>query len=228
MVCSPIGSNGKPEGTAAGKGAVAVGQNASANGTGALAMGSSASAKYAGSVAIGQGAQANADPTTAVGNNAIANADNSTALGANSTANGKNSVALGQGSEANRANSVSVGNAATGLTRQITNVAPGTAPTDAVNLSQLHNSMNYAIGKAQQYAATVGSVDASIAEAAAQAAANPNRNSIAGAVSSYNGQGSFAMSLQHRFGRKWTGGLSVATNGEANSTVISAGGSYGW
>jgi autotransporter adhesin len=44
-------------------------------------------------------------------------------------------VALGQGSLADRDNSVSVGSA--GAERQITNVAAGTAATDAVNLAQL-------------------------------------------------------------------------------------------
>ena len=199
-------------------GGLSCGVNATTHGAAnTVALGNNASASYAGSVAIGNGAQANADPTTAIGNNAVANGNNSTAVGADSTANGVGSVALGYGSVANRANSVSVGNSATGLNRQITNVAPGTQPTDAVNLGQL-----------TQYAATVGAVTSSLAEAAAQGAMNPHPNSVAVASAAYDGQGAFAVSYQHRFGSDWTAGMSVSTDGTAGNTATSVGGSFGW
>jgi autotransporter adhesin len=54
-------------------------------------------------------------------------------------------VALGVNSVADRANSVSVGSV--GAERQITNVAPGTHGTDAVNLNQL----NSGIAQSNQY-----------------------------------------------------------------------------
>lgn len=60
---------------------------------------------------------------------------NSTAAGANAFASAENTVALGANTVADRANSVSVGSA--GHERQITNVAAGTADTDAVNVAQL-------------------------------------------------------------------------------------------
>ncbi|KAK46887.1 hypothetical protein BG58_08490 [Caballeronia jiangsuensis] len=59
----------------------------------------------------------------------------SVAIGGAASATAANSVALGANSVANRPNTVSVG--ATGAERQITNVAAGTADTDAVNVSQL-------------------------------------------------------------------------------------------
>jgi autotransporter adhesin len=59
----------------------------------------------------------------------------SVAIGGAAVASAKNAVALGANSVADRANSVSVG--ATGSERQVTNVAAGTAATDAVNVSQL-------------------------------------------------------------------------------------------
>ncbi|GJH27309.1 YadA family autotransporter adhesin [Caballeronia novacaledonica] len=59
----------------------------------------------------------------------------SVAIGGAASASAANSVALGANSVANRPNTVSVG--ATGAERQITNVAAGTADTDAVNVSQL-------------------------------------------------------------------------------------------
>ncbi|MDQ8952810.1 YadA-like family protein, partial [Acinetobacter rudis] len=71
------------------------------------------------------------------GNGAEASAKDSTALGNNSKATGKNSVALGNGSIADRDNTVSIGSV--GNERQLTNVAAGTADTDAVNVQQLNN-----------------------------------------------------------------------------------------
>jgi len=60
----------------------------------------------------------------------------SVAIGGAAVSSGKNSVALGSNSVADRDNSVSVG--ATGSERQVTNVAAGTAATDAVNVGQLN------------------------------------------------------------------------------------------
>ncbi|WP_322107392.1 YadA family autotransporter adhesin, partial [Paraburkholderia sp. J41] len=60
------------------------------------------------------------------------------------------SVALGQGSVADRANTVSVGSA--GNERQITNVAAGTANTDAVNVGQLNDAISNASSNAVQQA----------------------------------------------------------------------------
>ncbi|SAL55062.1 hypothetical protein AWB69_05872 [Caballeronia udeis] len=59
----------------------------------------------------------------------------SVAIGGAANASADNAVALGSNSVADRANTVSVG--AAGKERQITNVAAGTAPTDAVNVGQL-------------------------------------------------------------------------------------------
>jgi autotransporter adhesin len=58
-------------------------------------------------------------------------------------------VALGANSVADRANSVSVGSA--GAERQITNVAAGTAATDAVNKTQLDSATAQAIAAAKTY-----------------------------------------------------------------------------
>ncbi|SAL69389.1 transporter [Caballeronia udeis] len=59
----------------------------------------------------------------------------SVAIGGNAQASANGSVALGANSVADRANAVSVGSA--GNERQISNVAAGTADTDAVNVAQL-------------------------------------------------------------------------------------------
>ena len=61
--------------------------------------------------------------------------DGSAAYGPGARADGANSVALGTGSIADRANTVSIG--MPGSERQITNVAAGTADTDAATVGQL-------------------------------------------------------------------------------------------
>ena len=79
----------------------------------------------------------------AAGVQSSATGENSVALGPNAVARGQNSVALGAGSKANRYDSVSVGDSQTGLYRQITNVAAGTADTDAVNVSQIKGMVRW-------------------------------------------------------------------------------------
>ena len=65
------------------------------------------------------------------------------AVGFNAQATASNSVALGANSVADQPNTVSVGSV--GHERRITNVAPGVAPTDAANMSQL-NAVSNQIG----------------------------------------------------------------------------------
>ncbi len=129
---------------------VGIGSNAA--GTDSLAAGPSAVATGSASIALGSGA------TTAIGSN------NSIALGTGAGATFANSVALGSGSlttvgaqtnysafgligPQNSAGEVSVG--AVGAERQITNVAAGNAPTDAVNLAQLQGVATTAEGAVQ-------------------------------------------------------------------------------
>ncbi|PFH30315.1 YadA-like family protein [Burkholderia sp. JKS000303] len=95
------------------------------------------SASGSNSVAGGAGAVASGSNSTALGNQASATGSSSTAVGNGAKASGNNAVALGAGSDGSRDNAVSVG--AVGQERQIVNVAPGTAGTDAVNVNQLHD-----------------------------------------------------------------------------------------
>ncbi|AXQ31724.1 adhesin [Solimonas sp. K1W22B-7] len=71
-----------------------------------------------------------------MGDNANASGSFAVALGNNAAASGSNSVALGNGSVASQDNIVSVGSAT--QQRRITNLAAGTADTDAVNVAQLN------------------------------------------------------------------------------------------
>ena len=99
---------------ALGKGAVSLGANSEAVGEGAVSIGFNNSAEVAGSVAIGNGAHV--------------------------YKGGTNSVALGQWSTTSDDKVVSVGN--DWLKRRITNVAAGTAVTDAVNKGQLDDAVD--------------------------------------------------------------------------------------
>ncbi|MEP6906400.1 MAG: YadA-like family protein [Pseudoxanthomonas sp.] len=73
--------------------------------------------------------------SVAIGPVATASGSNSVAMGNGASASADNAVAIGAGSVADRADTVSVGSV--GSTRQIINVAAGTATTDAVNVGQL-------------------------------------------------------------------------------------------
>ncbi|WP_415750221.1 beta strand repeat-containing protein [Burkholderia pyrrocinia] len=143
---------------ASGNSAVAVGFNARAQASNAFALGTTASASASDSLALGTLANVDAAATSAV------------AIGrrAGVTSTGTNAVALGAGSIADRPDTVSVGSAA--QQRQITNVAAGTADTDAVNFSQLKtyvadnggadNPLAVAYDDATKRALTLGGVGA--------------------------------------------------------------------
>ncbi|HEY0504708.1 MAG TPA: YadA-like family protein [Lysobacter sp.] len=95
-------------------------------------------------VAVGYDSVATGVEASALGDHATAYAANSLALGNHASVqeSATNSVALGKGSIASTANTVSIGSA--GAERTISNVARGNADTDAVNVSQLHDSLSEA------------------------------------------------------------------------------------
>ncbi|NID16513.1 YadA-like family protein [Luteibacter yeojuensis] len=156
------------------------------------------------------------DPASATGSNSTASGagssatgNNSTAVGANSSATGDNSVAIGTGSVASGNNTVSVGSA--GHERTVTNVAAGTAPTDAVNVSQLDQAVESAKNWSKSYTdqrfQTVNQdlnrignrANAGVASAMAMAslpqAYQPNQNSAGVAVGSFHGETGIAVGL---------------------------------
>ncbi|MDD1788189.1 YadA family autotransporter adhesin [Burkholderia gladioli] len=116
-------------------GATAYGAYARAREHHATALGFRALAARDGAVAIGYQASALGGQATALGDGARADGDRSVALGASALATGRGAVALGAGSIADRDATVSIGSP--GRERRLVNLAPGVAPGDAVNLSQL-------------------------------------------------------------------------------------------
>jgi autotransporter adhesin len=157
---------------------LASGYDSTANGAGSAAIGQNSTALGANSVAaandtaVGYNAIVYADGSVAVGSNSsVTNTGtNSVALGAVSVASADRSVAIGQGSVADQANTVSVGSA--GNERRITNVADGTAATDAVNYQQLqaavggfqnaYHALDQRVNKIEDRVSDVGAISSAL------------------------------------------------------------------
>ena len=170
--------------------------------------------------AFGQGSAASGSNSSAIGQGSVASGSDSTAIGQGSKATGNGSVAIGAGSVADRDNSVSVGSA--GHERQITNVAAGTAPTDAVNVQQMNNAVSSARKDA------MGGVAAAMAVAGLPQSTLPGRTFVAMAGSTYGGEVGTALGVSYmtRDG-KWTikAGATTSSRGEFGGVV---GGGFYW
>lgn len=202
-------------------GGIICGHNTTAAAS-AVAQGDGASAGYAGSLAIGAGATILA-PTVQDGHTTGA-----IAIGQGAQSNGSNSVALGAQSVANRPNSVSVGNAATGQTRQITNVAPGTMGTDAVNLDQLKAATAGIVNQANQHADQVAAMAAATSMTPQF---GPRGYALTAAVAGVGSQSAVGVGFAHAFQfhdhpAYWQ--ASVGFNGGSGTAAVKVGGSIGW
>ncbi|WP_246184253.1 YadA-like family protein [Paraburkholderia bonniea] len=155
-----------------------------------------------GSIAIGTGAQATGNGSLAIGNGAAAPADNA--------------VALGQGSLADRDNTVSVG--AAGAERQITNVAAGVAPTDAVNLGQLNSRFDSAQHAINSVARSAYSGVAAAMAMPSMTPSGPGRTIVAAGAANYKNGSAAAASVTYRsMNGRWlvNGAVSVTSTGDA-------------
>ena len=166
--------------------------------------------KYYSVNSTGNAASSTGSNAVSVGPSSSASGNNSTAVGSGSTASGNNSVALGAGStDGGQSNVVSVGSPT--QQRQITNVAAGTAPTDAATVGQVNAGVQTAENWAQNYTNqqlaglnhdlnTVGArANAGVASAIAMAglpqAYQPNQSSAAVALGSFHGEAGIAVGL---------------------------------
>jgi autotransporter adhesin len=223
-------------GTTSGSGSTAVGGGSQATYDGATAIGFGAIASADPTTAVGFGAQAIANNGSAFGGFAVASGENSTALGESAVASAMNATAVGRGAVATAANSVALGAGATatrgaqagyaafglrdaqtsagevsvgspGQARQITNVAAGSASTDAVNVAQLR-------GVAAE--ADAGTA-AAMALAGLPAATSAGRSMVAGAVGVWDGKTAIAAGVSHRLDRNWSfrAGGTVTERGDA-------------
>ena len=194
--------------TISGKGSAADGMNNTVSGAGSAASGIENTVSGAGSIATGAGNTVSGASSGATGssnkvyggnsysvgtNNTIGKEGDSTvgqktyALGDNISTTANNAVVLGSGSTATRDNVVSVGSE--GAERQIINVAPGVAGTDAVNVNQL-NSMR---SEMSQEAKDAGAVGAALAGLHPLDYDPENKVDFAVASGTYRGQTAFAL-----------------------------------
>ncbi|WP_081055076.1 YadA-like family protein [Burkholderia diffusa] len=213
-------SNGNGSGNIGGDGSQATGSNSTG-------LGQNANASGSGSAAIGQDSNASGSNSTAVGQGSNASGENAIALGQGSTASGKDTVALGQNSVADRENSVSVGSV--GNERQITNVADGTAPTDAVNVRQMNSALGSLRSDVEDYRRDSNAGTASaVAIANLPQAALPGESMVSVAGGTYAGQSAvaFGLSTATRNG-KWVAKASGSTN-TRGTVAVGAGVGYRW
>ncbi|MCA8426105.1 YadA-like family protein [Burkholderia seminalis] len=168
----------------------------------------------------------------------IARAD-AGSIGSTATATGKNAVAVGQGSVADRDNSFSVG--AKGSERQVTNVAAGTAPTDAVNVQQLNDNLSAASTQAKGYTDQrigqvynafndlkkdmYGGVASAMAVAGLPQPTGAGRSMVSAATSNYHGQQGFAAGYSYvTESNRWVVKASVTGNTRSDfGAVVGAG-----
>ncbi|TCM68307.1 type V secretion system putative substrate protein [Acinetobacter calcoaceticus] len=140
------------------------------------------------------------------GNAAQSSGHQAVALGNKATATAQNSVALGNSSVADRENTVSVGSK--GKERQVSNVAAGTADTDAANVRQLKevsarmtetsDQLNQKINRVNEYAHNVDkNAKAGIAGISAMAnipqVMQGGQRSVGAGVGHYRGQNALAI-----------------------------------
>jgi hypothetical protein len=240
---------------AIGEGATASGPYANANGIGATATGAMANANGVGAAAYGPGAKANGDSALAAGARAAATGANALSVGPDSKANGVNAtaigfravtlqaagVALGAASIADRAGmsgqaeafsgtpvsstqgAVSVGSA--GNERQITNVAGGTMPTDAVNVRQLtaaQNQLQSQIDGTRRIA--YSGVAMATAMSTLPQAMTPGKALLSVGVGSYSGYSAAAFGYSSRSqGGKWIYKVNGALGGQRFNVGLGVG-----
>ncbi|WP_166735275.1 YadA family autotransporter adhesin [Serratia fonticola] len=210
--------------TASGAQAQATGANSSASGNGAKATAANASA-------FGQGATASGNSSLAAGQASSATGTQTVALGAGSSASGSRSVALGYGSVAERDNSVSVGSV--GHERQVTNVAAGTARTDAANVGQVNdafeslgNSVNKRINDLDDK--LTGGIASAMALSGIPQAYLPDSSLVGASASTYNGQSAIAIGVSKTSENgKWIMKISGSGNTQ-NDFGGSVGVGYQW
>lgn len=177
------------------------------------------------------------NPTTYVAPKALGL--NSTTVGSGAVSTGTNSVALGNNSrDDGRANVVSVGTA--GGERQITNVAPGTAGTDATNVNQLNasaaNAYNYTDQRVNQLRGDMQGIakDAAAGTAASMAMASmpqaftPGRSLVAAGVGYYDGQTAISIGVSRLTDNgKWVVKLGGSA-GSRGQVGVAAGAGFQW
>ncbi|KUY87077.1 hypothetical protein WI25_33360 [Burkholderia cepacia] len=193
----------------------------------ASSTGAPASASGSETVAAGGNSLAAGSNSVAVGTGALAIGSGALAIGANTSAKGSNSIALGQGSAVSADNTVSIGNSAMGLTRTLSNVSAGVAPTDAVNVRQLNDSVASVRSQVEHDRADAnGGTASAVAIASLPQAPAPGRSVVSVGGGTYAGQSAVAVGMSTYAGR-WILKASGSTN-TRGTVAAGAGAAYVW
>ncbi|WP_080403721.1 YadA family autotransporter adhesin [Burkholderia ubonensis] len=189
--------------------------------------GTAAAASGAEAVAVGGNTLASGTGSTAIGSGAHVSGTGSVAIGSNATAPASNAVALGPGTLAERDNTVSFGNAATRLTRTLSNVSAGIAPSDAVNVQQLNDSLGSVHNQIEHDRRDAnGGTASAVAIASLPQAPSPGTSMVAIGGGSYAGQSAMAVGLSTYAGR-WIFKASGSTN-TRGTVAAGVGAGYAW
>ena len=189
--------------------------------------GTAAAASGTEAVAVGGNTLASGTGSTAIGSGTHVSGNGSVAIGSNATAPASNAVALGPGALAERDNTVSFGNAATGLTRTLSNVSVGIAPTDAVNVQQLNDSLGSVHNQIEHDRRDAnGGTASAVAIASLPQAPSPGTSVVAIGGGSYAGQSAMAVGLSTYAGR-WIFKASGSTN-TRGTVAAGVGAGYAW
>ncbi|MCW3678889.1 YadA-like family protein, partial [Burkholderia cenocepacia] len=91
---------------------------------------------------------------------------------------------------------MSIGNSATGTTRTLTNVSAGTAPTDAVNVQQLNDTVTNLSNRIEHDRRDAnGGIAAAVAIASLPQAPAPGKSMVAIGGGTYGGQSAMALGI---------------------------------
>jgi autotransporter adhesin len=181
----------------------------------------------------GIGAPGSGDGSVAIGEGSDASGDGSIAIGEGSSASGNGSVAIGEGSVADGDNEVSVGSP--GNERTIRNVAPGTRPTDAVNLQQMNDRFDtereYVDGRFSEVDRRfdrMGAISAAYAGMAINTAGLAGENRLGAGVGAQNGRTALAVGYQRILGPAKNVSVSLGAAFSGNEKSVSAGAGLSW
>ncbi|XHS31188.1 YadA-like family protein [Pseudoxanthomonas sp. UC29_72] len=162
-----------------------------------------------------------------------AGGQDSVAIGEGASASGTNSVAIGKGSVAEGEGEVSVG--ASGAERRVSNVAAGVAPTDAVNLQQMHEVIQAERDWASQRFREVdkridrmGAMSAAYAGMALNTAGLAGDNRLGAGVGSQNGRSALAVGYQRIVGEKKNISISLGGAFSGSDRGVSGGAGFSW
>ncbi|KVO90948.1 peptide ABC transporter permease [Burkholderia ubonensis] len=189
--------------------------------------GTAAAASSTEAIAGGGNTVASGTGSTAIGPGAHVSGTGSVAIGSNATASANNAVALGPGTVAERDITVSFGNAATGLTRTLTNVSAAVASTDAVNVQQLNDSLGSVRNQIEHDRRDAnGGTASAVAIASLPQAPSPGTSVVAIGGGSFAGQSAMAVGLSTYAGR-WIFKASGSMN-TSGTVAAGVGAGYAW